>query len=436
MAMRAMFLSDDAGKITTHFLNELLRDVPDRNFGIRLWDGTVWGQASRPQFTLVLKNPSALRKMLLEPSQLSLGEAYIFDDIDVEGDISAVFDFGDNLVRRAIGIADKFRLASLLRRLPPAPRPKNGRRSADLQGAIHSKERDRQAIKYHYDLPAEFYSLFLDHRMVYSCAYFSSTGQGIDTAQFQKLDYLCRKLRLQAGERILDLGCGWGGLMMHAAKNYRAHVFGITLSVPQAEYAREKIRLAGLADRCKVEVCDYRELDPPAEFDKIVSVGMFEHVGEALLPEYFKRAYSVLTPGGVFLNHGIAVAVGYERTGPSFIDKYVFPDGELLPLNVTLRAAETVGFEVRDVENLREHYALTLDRWVRNLESRAEQARATAGDVAYRIWRLYMAGSAHAFRAGHLNLFQILLSKPKRGSSGLPLTRADWYCGKRATPEE
>ena len=203
--------------------------------------------------------------------------------------------------------------------------------------------------------------------------------------------------------------------------------FGITLSVPQAELARERIRLAGLADRCKVEACDYRDLDPPTEYDKVVSVGMFEHVGEALLPEYFKRTFSVLAPGGVFLLHGIASSCMFQRTGPSFIDKYVFPDGEPLPINTVLRVAESAGFEVRDVETLREHYPLTLDRWVKNLEANAETVRKMAGDVAYRIWRLYMAGSAHAFRTGRLNLFQVLLSKPQEGQSGLPLTRGDWY---------
>jgi cyclopropane-fatty-acyl-phospholipid synthase len=428
MAMRAILFNDDAATRTTiRFLDELLYQCPVRNFTVRLWDGTVWGETLHPQFTLVLKNPGALRKMLLEPSQLSLGEAYIYDDVDVEGDINAVFDLGDYLVSHEMGLTDKMRLGSLLLKLPSTSRRENGRRAADLGGAPHSRERDGEAIKYHYDLPGEFYALFLDQRMVYSCAYFASPQDDLDSAQTQKLEHICRKLRLQEGERILDIGCGWGGLMMYAAKNRRVRAFGITLSVPQAEVARERIRLAGLADRCKVEVCDYRDLDPPTEYDKVVSVGMFEHVGQALLPEYFDRAFSVLAPGGVFLVHGIASSCMFQRTGASFIEKYVFPDGELLPLNTVLRAAESAGFEIRDVENLREHYALTLDRWVRNLERNATRAREIAGEVAYRTWRLYMAGSAHAFRIGRLNLFQVLLSKSHKGHSGLPLTRADWY---------
>jgi len=365
--------------------------------------------------------------MLLEPSQLSLGEAYIYDDVDIEGDINAVFDFGDHLVGKAIGIAEKVRLGGLLLKLPLTSRPDNCPKSANLGGRPHSRERDSEAIKYHYDLAEDFYALFLDERMVYSCAYFTSTEDDLDAAQTQKLEHVCRKLRLQEGERILDVGCGWGGLMMYAAKSRRVRSFGITLSGPQADAARERIRRAGLGDRCKVEVCDYRDLDPPMEYDKVVSVGMFEHVGEALLPEYFKRTFSVLALGGVFLLHGIASSSMFQRKGPSFIDKYVFPDGELLPINTVLRIAESSGFEVRDVENLREHYSLTLGRWVGNLEANAEKARAIAGDVVYRTWRLYMAGSAHAFRTGRLNLFQVLLSKAKHGASGLPLTREDWY---------
>jgi cyclopropane-fatty-acyl-phospholipid synthase len=427
MAMRAILFRDDAVRTSIRFLNELLHQYPDRNFAVRLWDGTVWGETAQPRFTLVLKNPGALRRMLLEPSQLSLGETYIYDEVDIEGDITAVFDLGDHLLSQGMGVTDKMRLGSLLLKLPSISRPEGDYRPADLGGVPHSKQRDREAIKYHYDLPGEFYALFLDRRMAYSCAYFSSPEDDLDTAQTQKLEYLCRKLRLQEGERILDVGCGWGGLMMYAAKSRRVHAFGITLSVPQAEFAREQFRFAGVTDRCIVEVCDYRDLDPPAEYDKVVSVGMFEHVGEAFLPEYFKRTFSCLASSGVFLLHGIASSCMFKRTGPSFIDKYVFPDGELLPINAVLRVAESVGFEIRDVENLREHYVLTLDRWLRNLEANAERARAIVGDVTYRIWRLYMAGSAHAFRTGRLNLFQVLLSKPNRGASGLLLTREDWY---------
>ncbi len=415
--------------ISLRFLDELTADHPPKDFGVRLWEGTEWGNTRQPRFTLVLNQPGALRSMFLSPSQLSLGEAFIYGDLDVEGDLGGAFDLADLLLQRDYSTAEKLKLRALLARLPAAAGGRGPRRSAGLAGAVHSKERDRSAVSYHYDLSNEFYQLWLDRSLTYSCGYFKSPEDDLDTAQEQKLDYLCRKLRLRRGERLLDLGCGWGGLVMHAASKYGVHATGITLSLAQAELACERIRQAGLADNCQVEVRDYRDLDPTQRYDKIVSVGMFEHVGEEPLPEYFRRAWNALRPGGVFLNHGIAVSATFRRKGPSFIGKYVFPDGELVPIHVTLRAAESAGFEVRDVESLREHYVLTLQHWVRRLEARAEEARAMVGEIAYRIWRLYMAGSAHAFAQGRQNLYQVLLSKPQDGHSPLPLTREDWYAG-------
>jgi len=263
--------------------------------------------------------------------------------------------------------------------------------------------------------------------MVYSCAYFSHPDEDLDSAQIHKLDYICRKLRLRPGDRLLDIGCGWGALMIHAASHYGAECVGITLSVPQAEVARERLRIAGLNHQCRVEAADYRDIDHDLQYDKVVSVGMFEHVGEALLPEYFQRAWKLLRPGGVFLNDGIAYSATYRRRGPSFTDHYVFPDGELLPVSTSLRAAEFSGFELRDVESLREHYALPLHHWVQRLEAHREEARRITDDITYRIWRLYMAGATHGFRSGRLNVYQALYSKPLHGHSGLPLTRADWY---------
>jgi cyclopropane-fatty-acyl-phospholipid synthase len=263
--------------------------------------------------------------------------------------------------------------------------------------------------------------------MVYSCGYFRSPDDSLDLAQEQKLDLICRKLRLKSGERLLDIGCGWGALIIHAARHYGVQALGITLSQAQAQLAAERIRQAGLQDRCRAEVRDYRDVTQEDAFDKIVSVGMFEHVGERMLPEYFARAFRLLRPGGVFLNHGIAESPFKPRRGDSFVNRYVFPDGELLPLHVTLRAAEQAGWEVRDVESLRQHYALTLDHWVRRLEANADDARRIVGDIHYRIWRLYMTGGAHRFRANWMSVFQTLLSKPDRGLSAVPLTREDWY---------
>lgn len=417
--------------IITHvgvrLLDDLLADCHQRDFQIRFWDGTTWGTVHQPRFVLLLKHPAALREMFLSPSELTLGEAYTYGDLDIEGDIEAAFDLADHLVGGDRSVTQRPSLASLLRWLPLAERPRAGRQPASLRGPVHSKDRDRQALSYHYDLPTEFYALWLDRRMVYSCAYFAMPEDDLDSAQQRKLDYICRKLRLHPGERFLDIGCGWGGLIIHAAANYGVHALGITPSVPQAEWARQQIHDSGLADRCQVEVWDYRDLDPGQQYDKIASVGMFEHVGEALLPEYFARVWDVLRPGGSFLNHGIAHSATYRRRGPSFSDCYVFPDGELVPISTSLRAAEKSGFEVRDVESLREHYALTLRHWVRRLEANAEEVRRITDDTTYRIWRLYMSGSAHGFQTGRLNLYQTLLIKPLHGASGLPLTREGWY---------
>ncbi len=413
--------------VSAEFLDALLADYPRRDFQVRLWDGTTCRTNREPRFTLVLKHPGALRAMFLSPSELALGEAYVDDDYDIEGDIEAAFDLADHLLGQERSLWQSLDLTVRLRKLPGSDVPRTGLHPTRFSGPVHSKDRDRQAVRHHYDLPTEFYALWLDPRMVYSCAYFATSEEDLATAQVRKLDYICRKLRLRPGERLLDIGCGWGGLIMHAAAHYGVEAMGITLSVPQAEVARKRLHESELNNRCHVEVCDYRDLEPNQHYDKIVSVGMFEHVGEELLPEYFRRACSLLRPGGVLLNHGIAYSANYRRRGPSFTDRYVFPDSELVPISTSLRAAELSGFEVRDVESLREHYALTLHHWVRRLEANAEEACRITDDTTYRTWRLYMAGSAHGFRSGRLNIYQTLLARPFHGQSGLPLTREDWY---------
>jgi len=414
------------------FLQEVLGGIHPRDFSFRLWDGTVWnaeaGQPSR--FTMVLRNPGVLRRMFGSPSELALGEAYLYNDLDIEGDIGSAFLLADRLLHLRLGLAERLRFARLLLALPSSGRRGNARPTERLRGPLHSIGRDRQAVTYHYDMSNAFYSLWLDERMVYSCAYFTDPGDDLDAAQERKLDYLCRKLRLQSGERVLDIGCGWGGLVIHATKNYGVEAHGITLSGPQAELANERIRQAGLSGRCRVDVRDYREIQAPESYDKLVSVGMFEHVGESRLLEYFQGAFRLLRPGGVFLNHGIACNSGYPPVpGPSFSDHYIFPDGELLPIGTTLRAAEASGFEVRDLESLREHYVLTLRHWVQRLEGRREEACSVTDEKTYRLWRLYLAGAAHKFQVGQNSVYQVLLSKNVDGKSGLPLTRGDWYPG-------
>ncbi len=408
-------------------LKALLAGYHSRGCAIRLWDGTVWeaepGDATK--FTIVLKHADALCKMVAPPRDLALAEAYVRDDFDIEGDIEAALALGEHLyalpwnTKALWGLFWQLGPLSLLRL----------RHTRDngpvLKGKLHSQDRDRQAVTSHYDLSNDFFSLWLDRRMAYSCAYFLSPSDDLDRAQERKLDYLCRKLRLMQGERLLDIGCGWGGLIMHAARHYGVDALGLTLSKPQAELANERIRQSGLGRSCRVELCDYRDLSTRNAFDKILSVGMYEHVGASALPNYFEQIWRLLRPGGAFLNQGIAIrnACRPDR----FIDRYVFPDGELLPIGPLLSMAERSGFEVRDVESLREHYAMTLRHWLRRLEGGHDEARQIVDEKTYRVFRLYLSAFAARFQSGLFDLYQTLLLKSDGGASGLPLTRDDWY---------
>ncbi len=411
-------------------LSKLFDSQATQKVSVRLWDGTSWPDDAPRPATIVLNHPGALREMFLSRTEVGLAEAYLFDDFDIVGNVETVFELAEGLSEKATGWRWKLQVARDLLRLPAGRHHQPIQRNrARLGGERHSIERNRQAIAYHYDVSNDFYALWLDQHMVYSCAYFATPDEDLDTAQHRKLDYICRKLRLQPGQRLLDVGCGWGGLVVHAAQHYGVTVTGITLSQPQADLANALIAEAGLADRCRVDVQDYREVNELEEYDALVSVGMFEHVGEALLPTYFSKAWQLLKPGGVFLNHGIArTTMGKKVHGPSFSNTYVFPDGELVPVNATLHAAEQTGFEVRDVESLREHYALTLRNWVRRLEGHYQQALQFVDEPTYRVWRLFMSGSAYGFSAGKLNVYQTLLVRQgEHGRSGLPLRRVDWY---------
>jgi cyclopropane-fatty-acyl-phospholipid synthase len=292
-------------------------------------------------------------------------------------------------------------------------------------------------VTFHYDLSNDFYHLWLDRRMVYSCAYFHSPSDNLDEAQEQKLDYLCRKLRLQPGQRLLDIGCGWGAFVVHAAKHFGVHAVGITLSRRQAEWAQARVGESGLDSIATIRVCDYRNLaTEPEHYDAIVSIGMAEHVGREQLPSYFAIARGLLKPGGVFMNQAIGEGI-IRRPGnhasDSFIERYVFPEGDIPPLSILLRAAESSGFEIRDVENLREHYGLTLEHWLRRLEAQHSVALAFVPEETYRVWRLYLAGSGHGFRRGHIAVYQTLLTKlDDQGRTTLPLTRSDWYQNRQA----
>lgn len=417
-----------------------------RAFAVHYWDGTVETPAKdqEPSFTFIVRRPGALRRMLLPPSELALGEAYVHDDFDIAGDIEAAVGLTEQIAARMRSPLRLAQLVRLVQRLPTddfaSSDGTRSHRTAALTRTRHSRQRDAAAVRAHYDVGNAFYALWLDQRMVYSCAYFPTGAETLDEAQTAKLEHICRKLRLQPGERLLDIGCGWGGLVQYAAERYGVDALGITLSVPQAESARERIRTAGLADRCRIEVRDYRDLRAYGVFDKVVSVGMFEHVGHAKLPGYFAMVSRLVRPGGLFLNHGIAATAPTTRgfvqrqieravlKPGAFIDRYVFPDGELTSPGESIRIAERAGLETRDVENLREHYALTLRQWVRRLEAHRMEAIDLVGEQTYRVWRVYMAGSAHAFSIGRIQVIQALYSKQRAdGSSGVPLSRADIY---------
>lgn len=431
MSASQVKMGDRALQTSLSFLQNLFSNYQPRNFAVRFWDGTTWSAESQQpvRFTLVLKHPGAVRKMFWPPNELTLGAAYIYDDFDIEGDMEAVFALEDYLTAlRWEGTEEWMRSGEQLLSLPFSERPRAGRQAARLSGALHSKERDRQAVTYHYDVSNDFYALWLDSRMIYSCAYFSASDDDLEVAQERKLEYICRKLRLRCGQRLLDIGCGWGGLVIHAARHYGVRALGITLSEPQAELANERIRQAGLTDHCRVEVCDYRDIDEPMGYDKLVSVEMHEHVGESRLLDYLERAWRLLRPGGVFLNQGITCSLTQPvQHCPSFSDRYVFPDGELVPISTALRNAEIAGFEIRDVESLREHYVPTLRHMVRRLELCHDEVCRITDEVTYRVWRLYLSGAVYRFRTGLFNVYQMLLAKPDPGKSGLPRTRADWY---------
>ncbi|MBV8499640.1 MAG: class I SAM-dependent methyltransferase [Candidatus Eremiobacteraeota bacterium] len=416
---------DPHARIAAAVLHSIFGDGYARDFAVELWDGTRVPAAESERFVLRVNAAGALRAAFTPPVDLSAGRAFGGGLLDVEGDLEAAVD----AFYRA-GVPRGRRLLTLLRLLARLPKTTlSGMREARLRGRAHSRARDRAAIGFHYDQPIDFYRSFLDRDMVYSCAYWEDATQTLDDAQSAKLDYTLRKLRLQPGERLLDIGCGWGALVVRAAERFGARALGITLSTKQCEEARRRIAAAGLSDRARVELRDYREI-AGERFDKIVSVGMFEHVGHARFLEYFRAAYESLRAGGLFLNHAIADQSDGRRTGRAgaFLGRLIFPDGELVIVSDSLKHAEQAGFEVRDVENLREHYAKTLRAWVANLERNRDAAIAAAGEKSYRLWRLYMAGSAQGFRTGRIGVYQSLLAKRREdGCVDLPPTRAGLY---------
>jgi cyclopropane-fatty-acyl-phospholipid synthase len=394
-------------------------------FSIRFWDESSWvSHDANVTFGLRLRTEGAWRALCESPDDLALGAKYVDGEIEVEGDLY--------LALRALPL-----LESAVSKAVPAPVQKFRQRSAALAnqmqrlahwGRVHSQQRDAASIAHHYDKPPEFFKLFLGSSMVYSCAYFQSWSKTLDEAQTEKMDLICRKLDLRRDERFLDVGCGWGSLVLRAGTQYGAISRGISLSEKQVNYAVRRINDQQPPPQCEVELMDFRDLAwQKARFHKIASVGMCEHVGLKHIGEYFQHAYSMLFPRGLFLNHGITRRAGASRPGPSFIDRYIFPDGELLTVSEMVNAAENVGFEVRDVEDLREHYEETLHRWVAALNENESEAIALTDAPTVRTWRLYMSGCAEAFRRGDIAIHQLLLSKNDRGLSSAAKVRDHWY---------
>ena len=445
---------DQSWRRATAFLTELFHEPQD--YSIILGNETILTAAQTPKFSLVFRDPGVIRRLFSPPLELSLGEGYIRGDMEILGNIYSAFDILNVIMNRLSGYAKFSRLMRDYLALPAGHLDQaRGRGPLDLQGEVHSRERDRKAVQYHYDVGNDFYSIWLDKNMQYSCGYFPSGSEDLDTAQVRKMEHICRKLRLQPGETLLDIGCGWGGLLRYAAQRYGVRALGVTLSKQQAAFANQKAEDLELENYAKVELKDYRDLSS-GSFDKIVSVGMFEHVGRSHLPEYFSQVYRLLKFGGLFLNHGIAMRMPAPRmvevksdsgtslrevkppfwktwldknilaTG-SFSQKYIFPDGELELVSDANMFGEKAGFEVRDVENLREHYALTIRNWVKNLADHQPEVEKASDPITYRTWRLYLASSVYGFESGVISVNQTLFSKPTNGKNNLPYSREDLY---------
>lgn len=402
---------------------------------LRLWNEVLHVPAAEPEFTLVVNDAAMLRQLVFERSPLLLAQAYFAGQLDIEGDLYCALGLKRHFQSMKLTWRDK---AAMLRDALLLPvdgkaslKPNAGlvSRAARRFTHRHTRASDSAAISFHYDVSNDFYGLWLDKERVYSCAYFDSPTDSLDSAQRNKLEHVCRKLHLKPGERLLDVGCGWGALVCWAAREHGVIAHGITLSRRQLEYARERIRAERLEGRVTVELRDYRDLDGQLTYDKVSSIGMFEHVGLANLPDYYKTVRRVLKPGGLFLNHGITHdEEGWGRSlATEFINRYVFPDGELDCVSNIQLGMERAGFEIHDVEGLRPHYALTLRHWVRRLEAQRLAAVTEVGEATYRVWRLYMAACALEFEAGGTGVYQILASNRHGGTWPVPLTRADLY---------
>jgi len=429
----------------TRSIFEHIAETADLSFCVQLWDGSLipLGDNADHNFYISIKGPGVLGTILRKPTLENILLQYASGGIDYHGgDLITFYGIVRNRGQRtkslsSFSIKKKIKKSLIVRQaisLAFAPREKKEvyQYSGDETGRMKERD-DKQFIKFHYDLSNDFYRLFLDREMIYSCGYFTEWGNDLDTAQQDKLDMICRKLRLQKGDRFLDIGCGWGGLICHAAKKFGVQAHGVTLSQEQYDAAVQKVKDLGLDDRVKVELRDYKSLS--GEYDKISSIGMYEHVGIANYPEYFSKVRSLLRDRGIFLNHGITRRAKRSRRhfnritpGRRFILKYIFPGSELDHIGHSLEVMEACGFEVHDVEGLREHYAMTTRHWCQRLERNKDKAIKIVGEDRFRMWIAYLAGVSFAFHDGSLRIFQTVATKHgRKGPSTMPATRAHLY---------
>jgi cyclopropane-fatty-acyl-phospholipid synthase len=400
----------------------LARSFPERPFTVEFWDGGRLESTTGAGPTFSVRSPEAIAHLIRAPGELGFGRAYVSGYLDVD-DLDLVMEVIDAWRpqrvdgRRRLGLVLAALPALGLIRPPPVP-------AAELQpeGARHSKDRDARAVRHHYNVPSEFFALFLDESMTYSCALFSRGADTLEEAQEAKLELICHKLDLEPGGRVLDIGCGWGSFALHAAERHGVDVVGITLSEPQAEVARRRVREAGFGDRIEIRVMDYRDLGPE-RFDAVVSIGMVEHVGEAMIDVYAQRIADVLEPGGRVLNHGIAQLRPSVKRGGPFSERYVFPDGEPLPVSRVLTAFERAGLEAVHVEALRGDYEETLRHWAERLDANLEEAERLAGPERLRVWRLYLRAARNGFLKNDITVYQVLCEAPGQASD--PSTRRE-----------
>jgi cyclopropane-fatty-acyl-phospholipid synthase len=391
---------------------ELQRVFPSRPFNVRFWDGGTVAATVEEAPTFFVRRPVALAHFLSAPGTLGLGRAYVDGSLAVD-DLDRALLVVDEFDPPELSVADRVRLGlATAAAAVPGGLPKRPSLELTLSGRLHSAERDAAAVRYHYDVGNEFFKLFLDESMTYSCAIFSKGARTLAEAQQAKLELVAGKLDLQPGMRVLDVGCGWGSFAMHAAREHGVEVVGITLSEPQAQLARERVAQEGLSERIEIRVQDYRQL-PRASFDAIASIGMSEHVGDAQIDLYAQSLFGLLRPGGVLLNHAIAALdPDAEPLEDLFSTRYVFPDGEPLPLSRVQLALERAGFRTGHVEGFRDDYAVTLRHWAQRLDERIDEAEALAGVERTRVWRLYLRAAGQGFESGLTAVYQVRARRP------------------------